>query len=80
VASSRHDSPVYRGATLPAMRWLVPLLIALLTVAAFLPSFQNGFVSWDDKLALVENQNFRGLGWEQLRWMFTTFHMGHYQP
>ncbi len=79
MASARHDGPVYRGATLPASRWLVPLLIALLTVAAFLPSFQNGF-SWDDKLTLVENRNYRGLGWEQLRWMFTTFHTGHYQP
>jgi len=59
---------------------LIPLLIALLTLAAFLPSFQNGFVSWDDELTLVENQNYRGLGWEQLRWMFTTFHTGHYQP
>lgn len=61
-------------------RWLVPLLIALLTVAAFIPMLENGFVSWDDKATLLENQNYRGLGWEQLRWMFTTFYTGHYQP
>ena len=76
---SRHD-PVNFEATLPASRWLIPLLVALLTVAAFLPSLQNGFVSWDDPITLVEIQNYRGLGWEQLRWMFTTFHTGHYQP
>ena len=29
---------------------------------------------------LVENQNFRGFTWSHLRWMFTTFHLGHYQP
>jgi len=80
VASSRNIGTVRNGTALHASRWLVPLLIALLTLVAFLPSLQNGFVGWDDKLTLVENQNFRGLGWEQLRWMFTTFHTGHYQP
>src|SRR5262249_58332488 len=29
---------------------------------------------------LTDNQHYRGLGWSQLRWMFTTFHMGHYEP
>ena len=29
---------------------------------------------------VVTNPHFRGLGWPQLRWMFTTFHMGHFQP
>ncbi len=59
---------------------LGPILIALLTLAAFIPALQNDFVNWDDEATLVENQSYRGLGWEQLRWMFTTFHMGHYQP
>ena len=29
---------------------------------------------------LVDNPKYRGLGWTQLRWMFSTFHAGHYQP
>ena len=62
------------------LRWLIPSLIFLLTSAAFLPVLQNSFVDWDDYKTLVENQNYRGLGWAQLRWMFSTFHMGHYQP
>ena len=37
-------------------------------------------MGWDDYDLLVQNPNYRGLGWEQLRWMFTTFHTGHYQP
>jgi Flp pilus assembly protein TadD len=61
-------------------RLFVPVLIVLLTVAAFVPTLQNGFVNWDDQPNLLENPNYRGLGWAQLRWMFTTFHMGHYQP
>src|SRR5713226_6104332 len=60
--------------------WFVPLVIFLLTVIAFLPALENEFVSWDDDKNLIENPNYRGLGWTQLRWMFTTFHMGHYQP
>ncbi len=60
--------------------WLVPLAIFVLTVLVFLPSLQSGFVNWDDDRNFVENRRYRGLGWEQLGWMFTTFHMGHYQP
>jgi len=59
---------------------LAPLVVGVLTLAAFLPALQNGFVDWDDEATLVHNPNYRGLGWAELRWMFTTFHMGHYQP
>ncbi len=59
---------------------VLALLIALATVAAFLPALGNGFVGWDDQLSLVDNPHYRGLGWAQLTWMFTTFHMGLYMP
>ncbi len=61
-------------------RWLAPVLIVLLTFVAFFPVLQNGFVGWDDDRNLFENPNYRGLGWAQLRWMFTTFYFGHYRP
>ena len=68
----------------PASGFLVrlgpPFLIFLLTFIAFLPTLQNGFVNWDDEANLLENLHYRGLGWEQLRWMFTTFHMSVYRP
>jgi tetratricopeptide (TPR) repeat protein len=60
--------------------WFVPALIVLLTFTVFFPVLKNGFVNWDDDKILLENPNYRGLGWTQLRWMFTTFHGGHYQP
>ena len=72
---ARHPGP-----SSPLSRWLMPLLIALLAFAAFLPALENGFVSWDDEKNFLENPRYRGLGWTQLRWMFTTFHGGHYQP
>ncbi len=62
------------------VRWLPPVLIILLTVAAFFPVLQNDFVNWDDDVNIVQNVNYRGLGWAQLRWMFTNLSMGHYQP
>ena len=60
--------------------WLVPAIVAVATCVAFLPVLWNGFVEWDDYENLLNNPHYRGLGWAQLRWMFTTFHLGPYQP
>jgi len=54
--------------------------VVMLTLAAFLGILQNGFVNWDDPVNFLDNPSYRGLGPAQLRWMFTTFHMGHYIP
>jgi hypothetical protein len=62
------------------VHWLVPVLIALATVAAFLPTLENDFLTWDDHANLVDNPHYRGLDWSHLRWMWTAFHMGHYIP
>jgi tetratricopeptide (TPR) repeat protein len=61
-------------------QWAVPLGVALITFAAFLPALQAGFVTWDDDTNFLKNPDYRGLGMEQLRWMWTTFHLGHYVP
>jgi tetratricopeptide (TPR) repeat protein len=63
-----------------AARWAIPAGLVLVTIVSFLPVLHNGFVSWDDDRNFVENPHFRGLGLDQLRWMWTTFHMGHYVP
>jgi tetratricopeptide (TPR) repeat protein len=71
------------GAWTRTSRWvrgLVPWLIALVTSAAFLPTLENQFVNLDDDHNLLNNPHYRGLGGSQLRWMWTTFHMGHYVP
>jgi Flp pilus assembly protein TadD len=54
-------------------------LLALATVAVFSPALRNGFV-WDDVYMFRDNLEFRGLGWRQLGWMWTTFHIGEYMP
>jgi tetratricopeptide (TPR) repeat protein len=59
---------------------LLPLLVFVLTVIPFLPALQNGFLEWDDNANFLNNPNYRGLGWPQLKWMFGTVYWGHYQP
>ena len=54
------------------LRCIPVLLVALITFVAFSPALRNGFVNWDDLETLVENQNFRGLSWSHLVWMFVT--------
>ncbi|HNW44638.1 MAG TPA: tetratricopeptide repeat protein [Elusimicrobiales bacterium] len=60
--------------------WLMPAAVTLFTFLVFLPALKNGFVDLDDVFNFTENPGYRGLGWQQLKWMFTTSHMGPYQP
>jgi hypothetical protein len=62
-----------------AMR-LVPLAVFGLALVGFLPALGGEFLNWDDRENLVQNTGFRGLGWAQLRWMFTATVLGHYIP
>lgn len=54
--------------------------VALISFLAFGAALPNQFVNWDDYETLVNNPHYRGWAWPQLRWIWTTFHMGHYQP
>ncbi len=58
----------------------MPTLIGGVTFAVFAGALGNEFVSWDDDTLLLHNRNYRGFTPDHLRWMFTTFHLGHYQP
>lgn len=66
--------------SVPVVHWLAGGIVVLITLLAFFPTLQNGFVTWDDGKNIYQNPNYRGLGWAELRWMFTTFHMGNYRP
>src|SRR5262245_56102289 len=56
------------------------LAVLLLTVVTFAPALRNQFVGLDDGTAFVGNVAYRGLGWPQLRWMFTTALLENYVP
>lgn len=58
----------------------LPLLVFIFVFIAFIPSLFNGYVNWDDSPVLLYNEFVRGLSLENIKWMFTTFYMSHYQP
>lgn len=60
--------------------WYFALAVAAVTFVAFLPALQNGFVAWDDDKNFLQNIHYRGIGRDQLAWMWSTFHLGHYVP
>ena len=62
------------------LRLWIPLALAGVTVLVFSPVLSNGFVNWDDHANFVHNTAYRGLSLAHLQWMFTTTHLGHYQP
>jgi tetratricopeptide (TPR) repeat protein len=79
----RSLTPLGNAGADPAARWTNLAIVALLlavVILAFAPALRGEFVDWDDKGNFLENPHYRGLGPTQLRWMFTSFHMGHYQP
>ncbi|MBV8878652.1 MAG: hypothetical protein JO332_01690, partial [Planctomycetaceae bacterium] len=55
----------------PAPRFPAAGIVALLTLAVFLPSLRGQFVNYDDDVNFLNNPNYRGLGPAQLSWMFT---------
>ena len=61
-------------------RLLWPAGIALAACLPFLPSLQGQFLHWDDAANFLMNEGYRGLGWPQLRYMFTTTLLGHWIP
>ncbi len=60
-------------------RGVVAVVVAV-TALAFLSGVTGDFVSWDDDINFTNNPDFQGVGWAQIRWAFTTFHLGVYQP
>jgi len=68
------------GASTTLRRFFLPAAIFVITFVTFLPGLSGEFVNWDDDVNFLGNPNFRGLGWSNLRWMFTTTHEGHWIP
>ncbi|MBI1846220.1 MAG: tetratricopeptide repeat protein [Candidatus Rokubacteria bacterium] len=58
----------------------IPVALTVVTFLAFSETLWHGFVEWDDRINFLDNQDFRGLGWRNIRWMFSTVLMGHYIP
>jgi Tfp pilus assembly protein PilF len=53
-----------------SIRFIIALLISLVTLAAYLPALRNGFVNWDDPHYVFLNTHIRSMSPEFFRWAF----------
>jgi tetratricopeptide (TPR) repeat protein len=59
----------------------IALLLALVTLLAYLPVVRDGFVNYDDQTYVTENPVVqKGLTWTGIQWAFTTGHGGNWHP
>ena len=71
-------TPGWDADSVPPTSWnrtdyAVAALVGLAALGAFLPVLSNGFAQhWDDQTNFLQNPSFRGIGWQQLRWAWTT--------
>jgi tetratricopeptide (TPR) repeat protein len=64
-------------------RWsgvVVALGVAVFAAAPFARAIAFPFLGWDDDFNLVRNPGIRGFGSDELRWMWSTLHAGHFMP
>lgn len=55
-------------------------VVALVTLAVYLPALKCTFVNWDDWMYLSSNEHIRHLNVEFLRWVFTNPYASNYHP
>lgn len=61
-------------------RIAIVLVLVAAVIGCFFPVLGNEFVNLDDPAMFTGNPYYRGFSGSNLRWMFSTFHLGHYQP
>ena len=62
------------------VRAFLLLAVAGLTALCFLSVVSPSFLNWDDDVNFRHNLAYRGLGWAQIQWAFTSVLFGHYVP
>src|SRR5215472_14672288 len=62
------------------MRWLTPLLIAVVTFGTFYPVLWNEFLLHDDDRTFLANLFYRGLSLKEVEWMWSTTYLAMYRP
>jgi len=71
-------APTNRAGSSRSWFWWAGLVASVFV--AFLPALRCQFVNWDDDANFLDNPYYRGLSPSHLKWMFSTFLLGHYQP
>ncbi|MFH2094423.1 MAG: glycosyltransferase family 39 protein, partial [Bacteroidota bacterium] len=61
--------------------YIYGIILILLTIIVYSPSFTNGFIeNWDDNLYVIGNPYFADKDAPEASGMLTEFYMGHYHP
>jgi hypothetical protein len=64
--------------------WLKSFIIIIFvlsaTFIAYYPALNNDFQVWDTQRYVIDNPNIKALTWENIRWMFTSFHVANWHP
>jgi hypothetical protein len=55
-------------------------LVVLTSILAFGAATSAPFLNWDDDRNFVANADYRGIGADQFRWAWDTYHLGVWQP
>lgn len=55
-------------------------IIVILIVISFFPSLKNGFTNWDDDRLVLDNPHIKSLSFANIIKIFSSFHLGHYNP
>lgn len=66
--------------SLPLVPIACVVVVAAVTFLAFVPALGAEWLNWDDDRNFLENPDWRGLQPANVKWMFTAFYVGHYQP
>ena len=56
------------------------MIICVFGIACYSSVIHQDYVNLDDPENFLENPNYSGISAENLHWMFTEFHMGHWHP
>lgn len=64
----------------PAVAIVLALTVAAISAGVFWPAVHGKWLNKDDDVNFTTNEHNLGFGADQLRWMFTTSHIGVYTP
>jgi len=56
------------------------VLIVIISIIAYYPSFDNNFLNWDDDVYVTDNLDIQNLNIENLRKYFTQYYVSNYHP
>ncbi len=81
VVVEKHSTLTGPFAFLEARPWVLASILALITIAVYLPVHRHPFFTMDDDPYVVSNPHLQGgLSWETVSWAFTTYDLANWHP